>query len=333
MKPKTREESSEEFLNIQMSDKQNNILIFTPEQKFIYPPSFIDLGKRSKSVISNKFINFEKCCINYKVEDFKPNLESKNNLAFNTKTFVESQKLHGCSLKDVNASTEIALKLPERDLSFKQTLDQNMKAKTEVSLSNLANIKNSNCKISSIYNREGFQQFSSSFSYKQKVFNLNGEVLQPIVGPNLPTLKAACVFGKLPTFVGLSSSYNLNNNQLSYEIKGQFYDDRLEFTRKVDSTSYGASVYYKFDDSINFGAQYNCKRGDSEGSMKFEFGSSLKVNENLDVAAKITETGKIGLGGSFKVNKSINFAASALIDSINFNQSTPQFGISVDLNF
>jgi len=327
------EESSETTLNVQNSDKQNNILIFTPKQKFIYPPSFIDLGKQSKSVISNKFINFEKCCINYKVENFKPNPESKNSLAMSTKTSVLSQKLPERNLKDINASTEVLLKLPEHDVTYKQTIDQNMKAKTEVSLSNLANIKNSNCKFSGAYSREGFQQFSSSFSYKQDFFNVNGEIVQPVAGPNLPTFKATCVFGKLPTFIGLSSSYDLSNNQLSYEIKGQFLDDRLEFTRKVDSTSYGASVYYKFDDSINFGAQYSCKRGDSEGSMKFEFGSSLKVNESLDFAAKITESGKIGLGGSFKVNNGINLAASALIDSINFNQSTPQFGISVDLSF
>lgn len=333
MQPKNLEESSEATINVQNSDKQNNILTSTPKQKFIYPPSFSELGKQSKSVISNKFTNFEKCCINYKVENFKPNPESKNSLAMNTNTSVVSQKLHERNLKDINASTEVSFKLPERDVSFKQTIDQNLKTKTEVSLSNLANLKNSNCKFSGTYGKEGFQQLSSSFSYKQDNFNVNGEIMQSVVGSSLPTLKGACVFGELPMFIGFSSSYNLRNKQLSYEFKGQFLDDRLEFTRKVDSTSYGASVYYKFDNSINFGAQYSCKRGDSEGSMKFEFGSSLKVNKSLDLAAKMTESGKIGLGGSLKVNNGINLAASALIDSINFNQSTPKIGISVNLSF
>jgi len=187
-------------------------------------------------------------------------------------------------------------------------------------------------KITSIYNREGLKQFLSAFSYKQNLYNVKGEFSQSAVGSSLPTIKATSVFGKLSSFLGISGNYNLNNNQLSYEIKGQFSDDKLEFTRTISSTDYGASVYYKFDNNIDFGAQYSCKRDDLEESMKFGFGAKLKVNENFELAVKMTETGKIGLGGNLKINNSINFAASALVDSINFNQTIPQFGFSIDLS-
>jgi len=274
------------------------------------PPTYSDLGKAANDLFKKGFgYGVVKCDVKSK---------AGNGMEFNISGTKDANKIDG--------SLETKFACSDSGVSIKKTINTAANLNLEIGVdSPVEGAKVTLC--TAFAPNTGKINGAVKTSFKREHLNCT---LDSDLNLSGPMIQGSIVAGYEGMLVGHQFAFDSSKSALTKNniALGYIGADIQSVITCNDQTTFGGSLFQKVNGDLSLGVNLGWTKGDSSAS--FGVASKYQVDADSSVAAKVSNSGHVGLGYSHQLKPGVKLTLSSLIDSKNFADGGHKVGLGIE---